>query len=167
MNGKEPHFPICSPLGRKQIQLQFFTRAMSDSLKIIPHDRFGIGRWLGSQWAGKKMTWNAISLITPSWAVTQQNFTESQQYPSLLLSLVIHRQRSFSICCMILTTIRVLMDSSFIKKSSLTFVHQGNVWCILLKCESDSPFLIQKIDEFILAGKGHVSGGFWVELKEH
>lgn len=33
----------------------------------------------------------------------------------------------FSIFCMILTTVRVLMDPSFIKKSSLTFGHQGNV----------------------------------------
>lgn len=31
---------------------------------------------------------------------------------------------------------------------------------LLLKHESDSPFLSQKIDEFILARKGHVSGGF-------
>lgn len=38
------------------------------------------------------------------------------------------RQCSFSICCMILAIIRVLMDSSFIKKSTLTFVHQGNVY---------------------------------------
>lgn len=44
MNGKEPQFLICSPLGQKQIQLQFFTRAISDALKIIPHERFGIGR---------------------------------------------------------------------------------------------------------------------------
>ena len=140
----------------------------------------------------------------------------------------------FSIFCVILTTVRVLMDPSFIKKSSLTFVHQGNVLCLLLfylnylfrlcwvlvaacgifswgirtlscsmhagsssltrdqtrapcigstdsyqldhqgsplcfllKCDSDSSFLSHKIDEFILAGKGHVSGGFWVELKEH
>lgn len=58
------------------------------------------------------------------------------------------------------------MDFSFIK-NSLTFVHQGNVLPILLKHESDSPFLSQKIDEFILAGKGHVSGGFWEELKEY
>ena len=62
-------------------------------------------------------------------------------------------QACFSIFCVILTTVRVLMDSSFIKKSSLTFVHQGNVLHLLLKCESDSPFLSHKIDEFILVGK--------------
>lgn len=31
-------------------------------------------------------------MITPSWAVIQQNFTKFQQYPSLLLPLMTHRQ---------------------------------------------------------------------------
>lgn len=45
------------------------------------------------------------------------------------------------------------MDPYFIKKSSLTFVHQGHVLHLLLQCESESPFLSHKTDEFILAGK--------------
>lgn len=71
----------------------------------------------------------------------------------------------FSIFCMVFITGRVLMDSSFIKKSSLTFVHQKNVLCILLKHES-IHFLARRLMRLHWQGKD-MSRRILGRIKEH
>lgn len=48
MNEKEPRFPICRPLGQKQMQCEFFTRAVIDFLKSFPMKGLALGDALGN-----------------------------------------------------------------------------------------------------------------------
>ena len=110
--------------------------------------------WL--QWTDNKRTWNTTSLMTPSWAVIQQNFTEFQQCLSLLLPLMAQQP------CLLF---HFLHDLDHCKSFNGSFLYQEELvdFCAPRKCVASSfkmwirqSISSHKFDEFILAERTYL-----------